>query len=336
MECMNFPDRPIQAFAHHPFTIEDARAIGISRRRLYGPEFRAVLRGVFIDRRIPDSLPVRTRAALLVAPPGGVASHLTAACLWTANAERSGHVHLSYRATSQCMREEIKVHRFTYPLETSARHGLLLTSPGMTFMHLAVVLDLVKLTAFGDMLVKRRVITAEELVSYANAWSHHGARAGRLAAAYVRPRVDSVPESNLRLLMVLAGLPEPEINPWVLDENGEKKYRLDLAYTLVKLAIEYDGRWHDDPEQVLRDERRRAWLRAQGWTVIVIKAADLYEGATTTIQMLREQALRHGVQVGPARFDYQRYFGNVLATEDDPFWAPTHDRDRAQTFPLAQ
>ena len=336
MECMHFSDPLIQPGTHHPFTAEDATQMGISRRRLYGPEFRTVLRGVFIDRRIPDSLPVRTRAALLVAPPGGVASHLTAACLWTANAERTGHIHLSYRGTRHCMRDEIKVHRFTYPLDTSARHGLLLTSPGMTFMHLAVVQDLVKLTAFGDMLVKRQVITADELLSYAAAWSHHGARAGRLAASYVRDRVDSVPESNLRLLMVLAGLPQPEINPWVLDENGERKYRLDLAYTAFRLAIEYDGRWHDDPEQVLRDQQRRAWLRARGWTVLVIKAADLYENSTATVQALREQLILHAVPVGPARYDYQRYFGTVLSTEDDPFWGPRIGADRASAFPLAQ
>ncbi|MDO5503484.1 MAG: DUF559 domain-containing protein, partial [Actinomycetia bacterium] len=270
---------PISTGTHQPFTRAMAAEMGISDRRLRSPEFRRVMHGVFVDHRIPDSLPVRTRAALLVAPPGGTASHLTAACLWTANAERSGHIHLSYRFAGTCGRGEIKVHRFGYPIDRSARHGIPVTGPGMTFMHLAVVLDLVKLTAFGDMLVKRKVITPDELMGYARAWSQHGARLGRLAASHVRDRVESVPESNLRMLLVLAGLPEPTVNFPILRPNGEERYRLDLAYPEIMLAIEYDGRWHDEPEQAAKDDLRRTWLRKHGWTVIVIKAEHLYENA---------------------------------------------------------
>ncbi len=294
--------------------------MGISGRQIRSGQYRRVMQGVFIDHRIPDSLPVRVRAALLVAPPGATVSHLTAACLWTANSMRSGFVHLSYQEASQCNRDEIRVHRFTYPLHKSARHGVAVTSPGMTFMHLAVVLDLVQLTAFGDMLVKRKVISLDELRGYARAWTHHGRRLGQLAASFVREGVDSNPESNLRMLLVLAGLPEPAINPWVLDVDGTPRYRLDLAYLEIKLAIEYDGRWHDDPLQQEKDRARREWLRSQGWTIIVVKAEGLYEDPEPTLDRIASELQGRGVPVAPRQYDYQRYFGTVLPTEDDPFW----------------
>lgn len=310
----------IRPGTHHPFTRDTARDMRIPDRQLRSGQYRKVLRGVFIDHRIPDSLPVRARAALLVAPPGATVSHLTAACLWTANSMRSGFIHVSYQVASQCNRDEIRVHRFTYPLERSARHGVPVTSPGMTFMHLAVVLDLVQLTAFGDMLVKRKVISLDELRGYARAWTHHGRRLGQLAVSYVRDRVDSNPESNLRMLLVLAGLPEPLINPWVHDVDGTPRYRLDLAYVDIKLAIEYDGRWHNDPLQQQRDQARREWLRRQGWTVIVVQAEGLYGDPEGTVGRIVAELARLGIRVGPRQYDFQRFFGTVLPTEDDPFW----------------
>lgn len=90
------------------------------------------------------------------------------------------------------------------------------------------------------------------------------------------------------------------------------------------LAIEYDGRWHDEPEQAAKDDLRRTWLRNHGWTVIVIKAEHLYENADLVVDHIAAELSARGVVLGPRRHDYQRYFGAVLASEDDPFWgSPT-------------
>jgi hypothetical protein len=302
----------IRPGTHIPFTRATGEELGISHRDLYGPAFRSVFRGVFVDHRIPDSFVVRARAGLLVSPPGGVLSHFTAACLWAPAAPRSAHVHLAYRRQAQVRRPEVRVHRFSYPLERVWRHGLPVTSPGMTFMHLAVRLDLAALTAFGDQLVKRRVIGVDELRSYARAWAHHGGRAGREAAALVRERVDSVPETHLRLLLVLASLPEPAVNVWVENESGVPTFRLDLAYLQVKVAVEYDGRWHDTPEQRQKDEDRRAWLRSRGWIVIVVKAEGLYEKPETTLSQVAGALAGRGVTLAPLSTEYRRYFGRLV------------------------
>lgn len=302
----------IRPGTHVPFTRTTADELGISHRELYGPQFRSVFRGVFVDHRIPDTFVVRARAGLLVSPLGGVLSHFSAACLWAPAAPRSAHVHLAYRRQAQVRRPEVSVHRFSYPMERVWRHGLPVTSPGMTFMHLAVRLDLPALTAFGDQLVKRRAITLEELRSYARGWAHHGGRAGREAADLVRERVDSVPETHLRLLMVLAGLQEPDVNVWVENEAGVPTFRLDLAYPRIKVAVEYDGRWHDHPEQKQKDEERRAWLRSRGWIVIVVKAEGLYEKPEGTLSRVVDALAARGVVVSTLSAEYRRYFGRLI------------------------
>ena len=65
-----------------PFLRSEARVLGVPERRLNSRYFRTVFGGVVVDARIPDTVVVRARAALLVCPEGGVISHWTAACRW--------------------------------------------------------------------------------------------------------------------------------------------------------------------------------------------------------------------------------------------------------------
>lgn len=271
------------------------------------------MHGVYIDAAIPDTLVVRAKAALLVAPEYAVMSHETAARLWCPQGPRSARVHLSFSYQAHLSRDELSVHRFTYRLETARRHGLPVTSPAMTFMHLAVRLELVELVTFGDQLVKRRLITADDLVRYATNWDHHGKVAGLRAASLVRPGVDSSPETRLRLLMVLAGLPEPTVNHVIYHEDGTWRYRIELAYDGVLLAIEYDGRWHDEEEQKAYDDARRAQLTGEGWTFIVVDTEGLYETPHETLRSIVEALVALGVEVGdPDLTGYRRYFAPLV------------------------
>ncbi len=48
-------------------------------------------------------------------------------------------------------------------------------------------------------------------------------------------------ETRLRLLLVLAGLPEPTVNVIVRGPDGEWLRRFDLCYPIFRLVVEYDG-----------------------------------------------------------------------------------------------
>lgn len=267
------------------------------------------MHGVYISSAIPDTLVVRAKAALLIAPPYAVISHESAARLWCPQGPKSATVHISFSYHAFLRRKEVSVHRFTYRLETVHRHGLPVTSPSMTFMHLAVRLELVELVIFGDQLVKRGHITAEDLVADAHSWEHHGRAAGLRAARLVRSGVDSAPETRLRLLIVLAGLPEPTINHVIYHADGTIRYRIELVYGEILLAIEYDGRWHDEDDQKAYDEARRAALRSEGWTFIVLRAEDLYETPDETLRTIVETLRSFGVAVpDPDLSDYRRHF----------------------------
>jgi len=64
----------------------------------------------------------------------------------------------------------------------------------------------------------------------------------------------------------------------VIDQNGFVA-RVDFAWPDKKVAVEYDGLWHAEPGQFARDRRRLNRLRAAGWRVVFVTAADLRDPA---------------------------------------------------------
>lgn len=84
-------------------------------------------------------------------------------------------------------------------------------------------------------------------------------------------------ETRVRMLFVLAGFPEPVVNVEVFDDSGRLRYRIDLAWPTVKVAVEYDGRHHiRREEQWTYDIRRREDLEGEGWAFLVLTAADIF------------------------------------------------------------
>ncbi len=54
--------------------------------------------------------------------------------------------------------------------------------------------------------------------------------------------VDSPMVTRLRMLIVLAGLPEPKVNLVIRDEYGHPVRRYDLGYEKSRTLVEYDAR----------------------------------------------------------------------------------------------
>lgn len=52
-------------------------------------------------------------------------------------------------------------------------------------------------------------------------------------------------------------------------------YILDFYCAAARLAVEVDGRCHEDPHRIAHDRRRTRWLAAQGIRVIRIAAHDV-------------------------------------------------------------
>lgn len=302
---------------HHPFLTREHLMLGVSRRRLAGPEFRTLFPGVAVAAHVPDTVVVRARAALLVAPEGGVISHFTAARLWGGRVPDNEWVHVSFMRDVRFRVGGIRPHRYRRRLETKKWHGLPVTSPGQTFCDMARYLGLVDLVALGDSLVRRNRVSPQELVGYATGWEGQFRAEVVVAARLVRGRVDSSPETALRLLMVLGGLPEPDIDIGIEDAAGTVRFRIDLGYEAYLLAIEYDGRWHDTPEQRAKDEARREHLSTvEGWTFVIVTGDDLFQEPEALLARIAAHARALGVPVPERLSDaWRRHFRVILTTD---------------------
>jgi hypothetical protein len=83
-------------------------------------------------------------------------------------------------------------------------------------------------------------------------------------------------ETRLRLVLVLRGLPRPEVQYPVLDDRQRRAVWLDLAYPAQRIGIEYEGVDHTRPEGVLRDVGRYTWLVDEGWRMFRFTKFEVY------------------------------------------------------------
>jgi len=260
---------------------------------LRGAGYKRVLGSVYVAASVPVTPLLRAEAALLLAP-GAVMSHHTALSLWTADGPANSDVHVSVQRDPHQVLPRVhglRVHE-AQNLEYVAHDGLLVTPPQRTFLDLAPYCDLTELVTAGDSLVRRTPVHPEHLIDLTSAAiGVRNVRLAREAAALVRRGVDSPMESRLRLLIVLAGLPEPLVGYTIHDSAGGWLARPDLCYPDPgrKIAIDYDGQHHlRDLRQWQQDIRRRENLEREGWLVRVITAHDLLQAPNTVIARLSE------------------------------------------------
>jgi hypothetical protein len=106
------------------------------------------------------------------------------------------------------------------------------------------------------------------------------------------PRVDSPAESWVRIRLVDDGFPIPEVNWPIVGLDGQERYRIDLAWPGLRIAVEYDGvEAHEGREA--RDDARQSDLERRGWIVIRVDRDDLRD-LTRVKQALRGAFARRG------------------------------------------
>ncbi|MFG1906702.1 hypothetical protein [Kribbella sp. NPDC048928] len=280
-------------------TVAQAREAGISRGVLRGPRYQRVLGPVYAEAQAAVTPQLLAEAGLLLTP-GAAVSHHTALSLWTDDVragDRDVHVTVQRDPHQVLPRVDgLRVHEVQH-LDLVLRAGLPLTSPERTFLDLAPYCDLTELVTAGDSLVRHTYTQPAHLIDLTtSALGIRHVRRARQAAGLVRSGVDSPMETRLRLLLVLAGLPEPVVGYVVTDSAGGWVAKPDLAYPDIKHAIEYDGKHHlVDARQWRQDIRRRENLEREGWLVRVITSHDLLQVPQTVVARIAEDLhhLRH-------------------------------------------
>ena len=108
----------------------------------------------------------------------------------------------------------------------------------------------------------------------------------RRAIELAEPASESVMETRLRVLLVLAGLPRPQAQVRLHDDAGRIMARPDLLYSQSRLGIEYDGSTRR--ETLTADNRRQNRLINAGYRLLRFSAADVLSEPDSVVLVVRQ------------------------------------------------
>ncbi|MGA7205173.1 MAG: DUF559 domain-containing protein [Specibacter sp.] len=289
-----------------PFTAAEAQARGLTRAALRGREVAGVSHGLYRPAEWDFSMREAARA-LCAATPGAWISHSTASRLhelvlppWLSD---SNELHFSKaRKLPSVRRKGITGHRVTsFSDEVETDEGLHISTRARTWLDMARTLPLEDLVCMGDQLIRiprpefedrhEPYATLESLRAMVGRHRNlQGIVRAREALELMRVGADSPPETLLRLAMVDAGLPEPELQLTLRKGRGAPS--ADAGYRSRRIALQYDGAHHLDEAQQHSDRYRDRAFEAAGWTVLIFTEADLADGFETAVRRIKA-SLRH-------------------------------------------
>lgn len=266
-----------------PFSLDQGREAGLSDTELRDRRWNRPFAGVRSFDEVED-VEQLARAYLSKMRSGAFFSHTTSAILhgmWLPlDVQRRLELHVSVPPDLRAPRDRLVQghHLIARPGLVQTRNGLRVAAPWETWCQLATILGLRDLVTAGEsLLAKNRParLRIPALVAAVNAGGRPRRALLERALPLLREGTRSAKESELRRLLVAAGLPEPEINGDVLDGEGIRIGECDLVYRGLRIAIEYEGEDHFTKRQGRKDTRKYELLRASGWTVIRVVQEDL-------------------------------------------------------------
>lgn len=250
-----------------------AAAAGVQRGVLRGPSVRRIGRDLFLAADTDPTYPTLVAAHLTTLPEGTTAvDGVTALRLWGIEVGPERPYCYVTTATHHSIRPEVRVRRTSQQLPPCHRSVLL---PLPALVAARSDLDLVNLVVAADWLIRVGHGTLGDVQAALVGATGRDCRRARRAAELVRSGSESPRETRLRLLIVLAGLPEPECNVELGDEQGFVA-RVDLYLRVWRVAGEYEGDQHrTDPDTYAKDLRRYERLVTHGVLPVRVAKAHL-------------------------------------------------------------
>ena len=280
---MPVPPKPLPSrFTHSPFRTTDALAHGVHRERLRRADLAVPTRGVRVPAESTDFAEVAMAVGLLLRPDQHL-SHTTAARLWHCPLPRSltspvALLHVSTVGDGPVERRTgIAGHRVDPDrASVTAVLGIRTSSPAALWYECRTMLSVRQLVVLGDHMVGVGRLTTVDALERTLHSGDRGVVAARTALERIRPGAESPMESVLRLLVVDAGFPEPALNVDVVDDGGAFIGRVDMGWTDLRIALEYDGDHHrTDRGTFVHDRSRRNAFVVEDWLTIHVTAPDV-------------------------------------------------------------
>jgi hypothetical protein len=178
------------------------------------------------------------------------------------------------------------------------RDGLLVTKPARAALEAASLSSAEAAVTILDFGLHAKLFSREELdrvFGLMQSWPH--LRKLQVPVRFADGRAESVGESRSRFLCYVHGLPAPELQFYVYDDNGELIGITDFAWPRHRLLGEFDGRvkygrllqpGEDPGDVVFREKVREDELReATGCAMVRLIWRDLYHGPATAARIRR-------------------------------------------------
>jgi very-short-patch-repair endonuclease len=282
-------------------TTRQAEGVGVGRQRCK----RLVDRGVWerVDHGVygPAGVPLdwqrRTMLGLLLAPAGSLGSHRASAALLDVGAVLRPVPEITIPRGSTLRRPWLVVHEST-DLDRADRcvvDGIPITGPRRLAMDLGAVLSPKQYRQVMRGLRAQHGLDFRDLL---RSYLQHK-RSGRNGGAALRDWLDryvdvgGIPESGLEQVVLDALLDagfRPVAQHWV-EIDGASRYRLDLAFPGLRIAVEVDGSQHQERPATVADAKREAALATAGWTVLRIRSATFTADLLRVIETIHQASV---------------------------------------------
>lgn len=287
MECIDALAARLAATQHGLVSYDQLRKAGATRQqirtRVEQGRWTTVDGTIIRIAGLPESWESKVMAAVLAGGRRAVASHRCAARLWGLEGIYADTPEITVPRGRRFERSAIICHQSTDLDRTTptAIRGIPVTLVARTLLDLGAVVHLNKVRVAVDDARRRRLtkwtVLRETLEVHA--------RRGRDGAAALRTIVEdhfgevTKTDSGFERLVLVAlregGFPEPVLQHEVIVAG--LRYRIDLAYPDVLLAIELDGRRHLAEDVWQADHQRQNDLVNAGWTVLRFTWKDFTE-----------------------------------------------------------
>lgn len=240
----------------------------------------------YVSREYLEDRYSRAQRAFQSAPRGAYISHHTAGALRGLWAPPSAPIHVSVLPGQRRLNTTgVLLHRGNLEAHRSRFGAITVSDPPQILVELARSHLLFDLLPLADSILAKGQYSITQLRSYR---AEHAPPLHRLddAIRLARAGSESPEESRCRLLLRLAGLPEPQLQKEVTDPETGITYALDMAYEDLLIAMEYDGEHHEDPNQKAYDEHRRKRLADIGWHFHIATKRDIRHDPAPLLQSI--------------------------------------------------
>ena len=266
-------------------------SLGVTRslieERIAAGMLISVYDGVYLFAYGPRSPLAGEAAAVLACRPRALLTFHTATGLWRLPAPADDEIHVTVVARYRKSFADVRVRSISHLPATELRrmNGLPVSSPSLTILDMAGVIDQDQLLELVHEARVQRLVTERELRgSLAAHPNRRGARAlGRLLATEGGVKMTrSMAERRTLKVLREHGL-EPDASDVAIGP-----YRLDFFFRAERVAVEYDSRqFHDNERRFFADRRKIAYLAARGIVTVPLTAHDLGAGVDRAMADLK-------------------------------------------------